>query len=53
MAPGPQRELAAVVLALADDARDLLIAVAEDVLQKEDGPLHRGQPLQHQQERHR
>jgi hypothetical protein len=49
----PHRQLAAVVLALADDRRDLVVAVVEDVVEQEDGPLDRRQALEHQQERHR
>ena len=37
----------------ADDAGHLVVAVAEDVMQQEHGPLDRRQPLEQQQEGHR
>jgi hypothetical protein len=33
-------------------AGDLVVAVAEHVVQQEHGPLHRSQPFEQQQERH-
>jgi hypothetical protein len=53
VAAGAQGQLAAVVLALADHPGDLGVAVAEHVVQQEHRALHRGQPFQQQQERHR
>ncbi len=52
-APCARRQLAAVVLALADDLRDLVVAVAEDVVEQEDGPLDRRQLLEQDEERER
>ena len=49
----PERELAAVRLVLADDLGDLVEAVPEDVVEQEDRPLDRAQPLEQEQERHR
>jgi len=50
---GPHRELTAVLLRLVDDPGHLVVAVIEDVVEEEDGPLHRREPLEHEQERHR
>jgi hypothetical protein len=41
LAPCPGGELAAVLLALADDGGDLSVVVVEDVVEQEDRPLHR------------
>ena len=53
VAPGPHRDLAAVVRGLVDDRGDLGELVAEDVVQQEHRALDRAQPLEHEQERHR
>jgi hypothetical protein len=50
---GPDRDLAAVVGALADHGRDLLIAVVEHLPQQEHRPLDRAEALQQHQERQR
>jgi hypothetical protein len=47
------RKLPAVVLALADDPRDLVEAVAEDVVEQEDRALDRRERLEQYEERHR
>ena len=46
-APGPAGELAAGNRGPADDGGDVIEAEAEDVVEHEDGPLGRGQALQH------
>ncbi len=51
--PGPVCELAAGCLAAPDDVCDFVVAVAENVVQQEDGPFQRSKPLEQQQERHR
>ena len=51
--PGPARELAHVVLALADDLRDLRIAVVEHVVQEQRGSLLGRQALEQHQHRQR
>jgi hypothetical protein len=53
VAAGAHGQLTAVVLAARDDLGDLAVAVVEDVVQQEDRALDRGQPLEHEQERHR
>jgi len=50
---GAHGELAAVVLALADDRRDLVVAVVEDLVQEKDGALDGREPREQEQERHR
>jgi len=50
--PRPPGKLTAVVLALADDAGDLVVAVVEDVVQQEHGALGGTEPFEQQQERH-
>jgi hypothetical protein len=50
---GPHGDLAAVVLGLADDPRDLLEAVIEHLAQQEDRALDRREALQEHQEPHR
>ena len=49
----PGEDLAAVVRALADDPRDLLVGVVEDLAQQEDGALDRRELLEQVQERER
>jgi len=51
--PGPARQLAHVVLALADDLCDLPIAVVEHVVQQQRGSLLGRQALEHHQHRQR
>ena len=53
VSPGADCELAGVVLGLADDAGDLVVAVVEDVVEQEDGALDRGEPFEQEQEGHR
>ena len=43
-------ELPAVLRALADDGRDLVVAVVEHLAKEEDRPLHRSEGLQENQE---
>ena len=51
VAPGAHRELAGVVLVLAHDVGNLVVPVAEDVVEQEDRPLDRGEALQEHEER--
>ena len=49
--PRAHRELPGVVLALAHDVGDLVVSVAEDVVEQEDRPLDRSEALQEHEER--
>ena len=51
--PGPGQDLTAVRLGLAGDAGDLLVVVAEHLVQQEHRSFGRCQALQQHQERHR
>src|SRR4051794_39600122 len=51
--PGALRDLPAVGAALADDARDLIEGIAEDLVEKEDGAFHRAEVFQEREERQR
>src|ERR1039457_4718579 len=53
VAPGPTGELAHIVLALADDRRDLRIPIVEDVVKQQYGSLFGRQALEQYQHRHR
>jgi len=50
--PGAGEDLTAVRLGLAGDLGDLLVAVAEHLVQQEHGALDRRQALQQDQEGH-
>jgi hypothetical protein len=50
---GPAGDLAAVGRRALDDGRHLVVVVAEHVVEQEHGPLHRVQPLEHEEEGHR
>ena len=52
-APRPDGVLAAGRRRPADDPADLLEVVVEHVVEEEDRPLDRGQPLEQDEERHR
>jgi hypothetical protein len=52
-AAGANRDLSAVVLALAHHVGDLVVAVTEHLAEQEDRPLHRREALEEEQERHR
>jgi hypothetical protein len=47
MASRADRELATVRLALADDRRDRVVAVSEDVAEEKDGALDAAEPFEH------
>ena len=53
VAAGATGELANILLALADDRRDLRIAIVEDVVKQEHGSLFGRQALQQHQHRQR
>ena len=53
VAPGPDEDLAAVRLGLAGDLGDLLVVVAEHLVQQEHRALGRRQALKQHEERHR